>query len=179
MLSQLNTEDAFEFYRSFIEWYCERKPQTSYLEIGCNAGWLTARIARTATLSVGVDIEDFSDTWDKHREVNPETLVFEHSSSDDFFAQANGKFDCIFLDGSHEYYQVSRDIHHSLNILTDDGIIVVHDTYPPDEEHTSPKLCGTAWKAVRDSSALDTIQIFTFPVRFGLTLISPRPVRLW
>lgn len=185
LLSQLNTEDAFEFYRSFIEWYCARRPQTSYLEIGCNEGWLTARIAKTATLAVGVDIVDYSDTWTKHREVNPETLVFEHSSSDDFFKKANGKFDCIFLDGSHQLDQVFRDINNAQNHLTEDGIIIVHDTFPPDKEHTSPNLCGNAYRAIEELEAdisignITGLQIFTFPVRFGLTLISPRPILPW
>jgi len=54
--------------------------------------------------------------------------------SDVFFKNielpGGNKFDIIFIDGLHEEGQTDRDIKNSLNYLTDDGIIVCHDTLP-------------------------------------------------
>ena len=51
-------------------------------------------------------------------------------TSDEFFSKNNEKFDCIFIDGLHEYEQVCRDISNSLKILNKNGIILLHDCLP-------------------------------------------------
>lgn len=176
MLSELPTDKAFEFYRSFLEWYLERREgQGVYWEIGCNQGWVAARLAPRAKSVVAVDIAKFTE-WEHLRYSN---LTFMNYTSDEFFQLHAGMLeapDVIFIDGSHEAKQVESDIRYSLKFLAPGGLIVVHDTYPPDAGHTSPQLCGDAYKAilrVRDLPSLD-LQVFTFPVRFGVTLIAPR-----
>lgn len=51
-------------------------------------------------------------------------------TSDEFFLENKISFDCIFIDGLHEYDQVKKDINNSLNHLNDGGIIFVHDCLP-------------------------------------------------
>ena len=43
--------------------------------------------------------------------------------SDDFFLQNKQSFDCIFIDGLHEYDQVCKDLENSLNCVNEKGII--------------------------------------------------------
>lgn len=175
LLKDLATEDAFEFCRTLIEWYAQQKGhgEATYLEIGCNRGWLTGRIAPLVKHAVGVDIK-FFDEW---LAIDANNVMFVNESSDDFFDHhsKDSLYDIIFLDGSHEQVQVERDIVNSLEHLTEDGIILVHDTIPPDVVHESPTLCDNAYKAIPNIARwMPDLQIFTFPVRFGLTLISPR-----
>lgn len=176
LLKDLATEDAFEFCRTLIEWYAQQKGhgEATYLEIGCNRGWLTGRIAPLVKHAVGVDIK-FFDEW---LAIDANNVIFVNESSDDFFDHHSKDelYDIIFLDGSHEAEQVTRDIGNSLDHLTEDGIILVHDTFPPDKAHESPVLCDNAYLAIEHAHIVRGfgLQIFTFPVRFGLTLISPR-----
>jgi hypothetical protein len=87
-------------------------------------------------------------------------------TSDEFFEQldfgnldkdSNYKWDVIFIDGLHLSYQVDRDITNSLNHLSENGIIVVHDCNPPTLHHAREDYSnydtpakgiwnGTVWK---------------------------------
>lgn len=74
-----------------------------------------------------------------------ENLAKYKFTSDDFFNELSEsnldkdpeyKWDVIFIDGLHYADQVERDIHNSLNHLSDRGIIFVHDCNPPNEYYS-------------------------------------------
>jgi hypothetical protein len=89
-------------------------------------------------------------------------------TSDDFFKKLESgildkkpenKWDIIFIDGLHIADQVERDVINSLNHLSDQGTIIVHDCNPPTEyharfsysDHRTPagdQWNGTVWKAI-------------------------------
>lgn len=80
-------------------------------------------------------------------------------TSDDFFKFNENKYDIIFIDGLHIDEQVYRDILNSLNSLSDNGTIVLHDCNPPTIYHaredygdnSTPATGfwnGTTWKAI-------------------------------
>lgn len=89
-------------------------------------------------------------------------------TSDDFFRllesgsldkKNNFKWDLIFIDGLHTSYQVERDIRNSLNHLSENGTIVLHDCSPATEYHARADYYdhntiafdvwnGTVWKAI-------------------------------
>ena len=97
-------------------------------------------------------------------ELNPADFKMK---SDEFFLQLNEnklsisndiKFDIIFIDGLHLAYQVEKDISNSIQFLSENGFIVMHDCNPPTEFHAretydfviSPAdgfWNGTTWKA--------------------------------
>lgn len=61
-------------------------------------------------------------------------------TSDEFFELIKGKdikYDIVFIDGLHHSEQVDKDITNSLENLTDEGIIVLHDCNPPTEGHAA------------------------------------------
>ena len=79
-------------------------------------------------------------------------------TSDEFFTllkDKDVKYDIIFVDGEHLYYQAKIDVLNSLNHLTDNGTIVMHDCSPPTEWHQrgvekwdgNEAWNGTVWKA--------------------------------
>ena len=53
-------------------------------------------------------------------------------TSDTFFSQIEKalKFDVIFIDGLHTYYQCQKDVVNSLNHLNNNGVIFIHDLLP-------------------------------------------------
>lgn len=80
-------------------------------------------------------------------------------TSDEFFTQNKVKYDLIFIDGLHIDDQAYRDIVNSLDSLTENGTIVLHDCNPPTIHHAREDYYytstpaggywnGTTWKAV-------------------------------
>mgnify|MGYP001162675066 CR=1 FL=1 len=77
-------------------------------------------------------------------------------SSDIFFKSNKKCFDIIFIDGLHLEEQVDKDIANSLNYLSNDGFVIMHDCNPPTEFHQRdnyevngkfPPWNGTVWKS--------------------------------
>ena len=68
------------------------------------------------------------------------------------FLDEDKKYDLIFIDGLHHADQVKRDINNSLNHLSDNGIIMMHDCNPQTKEsQIVPRQISTwhgdVWKA--------------------------------
>ncbi len=78
-------------------------------------------------------------------------------TSDEFFDLIKGhdiKYDIIFIDGLHYSEQVDKDIDNALNHLVDNGIIVMHDCSPIDEESTFVPRQTAVWHGDVYKSAL-------------------------
>jgi hypothetical protein len=97
---------------------------------------------------------------------NIENNVDYQYTSDDFFKLLENKelnlssiykWDIIFIDGLHISTQVEKDIINSLNHLSENGTIVLHDCNPPDLWHAREDFIingiayawnGTVWKSI-------------------------------
>lgn len=57
-------------------------------------------------------------------------------TSDEMFNTISGdkKWDIVFIDGLHEGNQVMKDLFNTMKHLSDDGIILIHDSIPENEE---------------------------------------------
>jgi hypothetical protein len=115
----------------------------NYLEIGVRDGRNYDKII--IKNKTGVDPEPT-------KEINNLKKV----TSDVFFENNKEFFDIIFIDGLHIEQQVDKDINNSLNFLSNDGYIVMHDCNPPTEFHQResyevngkfPPWNGTVWKS--------------------------------
>ena len=97
-----------------------------YLEIGCDRNQVFFSVP--CDTKVGVD---------------PQRGGSIRKTSDEFFATNTDQFDCIFVDGLHEYGQLYRDLKNALNSLGEGGVVLIHDMIPRDwsEEHV-PQLAG-------------------------------------
>jgi len=75
------------------------------------------------------------------------------------------KFDLVFIDAWHEYKNTIEDIQLALRLTTGDGIVLIHDCSPWNEEHALPKLpaecksgrCDRPWSGVTYAAFLDTV----------------------
>ena len=169
MYPNLDSANAFEFYRTFFDWYC-KWANPHYLEVGCGEGGLTGRLASYCKSATGIDVSRYP-TWTEYQERTKCRLI--QISSDEYFKSINPSitYDLIFIDADHTDSQVIIDFENSLMRLSPDGLIALHDTYPPNEEATGPAACGTAWRARILYLESLNLQVFTFPVTFGLTLV--------
>lgn len=168
---ELEPYRAFEFYKSFLKWYCDWYNPT-YLEIGCGSGEIAATL--NIKSGTGVDIVEHPD-WDTY--VNRlDNLLYVKATSDQFFENIGDicdtqEFGLIFIDGDHTYAQVLRDVSNALACLEEGGLIVMHDTYPPTVDHTHPSWSGTAYLAAIELRKRPDLEVYTFPVTFGVTLV--------
>jgi len=105
-------------------------------------------------------------------------------TSDEFFENCNQTYDLVFIDGDHECNQVLRDINNSIQHLSPNGIIFIHDTKPHTElmqrspMPPSEKLCerglwtGDVWKAIAKFRSTRTdFTVRTFNIELGLTIL--------
>jgi len=141
----------------------EKHNYQSYLEIGqgqrfANFDWINSRIR------IGVDP-------DKTMSAAYQT------TSDEFFAKNKDSFDLIFIDGLHEADQVEKDIINALNVLNDNGTIVVHDCNPKTKEmQIVPRQVkywsGDAWKAwVKLRNTRPDLKMFVIDADRGVGII--------
>ena len=112
-----------------IQHFINKTNCKSYLEIGCDKNQIWDHI--DVDTMFGVD---------------PRRGGNMRMTSDEFFKTNNKKFDVAFVDGLHEYSQVSRDVENSLNALNDNGVVIIHDMLPRNEAMADPDvICGGSW----------------------------------
>ncbi len=104
-------------------------------------------------------------------------------TSDEFFLNNNMKFDCIFIDGLHHYEQVIKDIENSINILSSDGIILMHDCLPvslvaQSIPRTEMNWNGDVWKAFVEQRTKNFLDCYTCYADHGIGIILKRNNRL-
>ena len=143
----------------------KKKEYKKYLEIGCFDDELFNYI--NCEKKVGVD------------PVSGGTI---RKTSDQFFSSNKEYFDCIFIDGLHEYKQVRKDITNSLKFLNKGGIILLHDCLPNNYFEQAVPRCpwtwnGDVWKAIVESRKSKDIDVYTCYADFGIGVIMKRPNR--
>jgi hypothetical protein len=140
----------------------KKKNFQSYLEIGC----------------FNNDLFDFI-KCNKKVGVDPYSGGTIRKTSDDFFYSNKDQFDCIFIDGLHEYKQVKKDILNSLKILKPNGIILLHDCLPNTiYNQAMPRVMydwnGDVWKAIVECRTNTEIDTYTCYADFGIGVIVNR-----
>jgi len=117
-------------------------------------------------------------------------------SSEQFFANKADKLfeknslDITLVDGLHTFRQSLQDILNSLNYLNDDGVILVHDCFPPHKAASTPAKsieearlmnipgwddlwCGDVWKSIvyLKKKYSKSLNIVTINDDFGIGVI--------
>ena len=136
----------------------EKNKYNKYLEIGCHNNDVFDQIR---IKKIGVD---------------PISGGNFRGTSDKFFEQNTSNFDCIFIDGLHEYDQVKKDILNSIKFLNKNGIIILHDCLPPSITHQSvPRTRyswnGDVWKAIVEARTWRDVDTYTVLSDQGLGII--------
>ena len=163
-IERFNKKLSFNFPVDIFRWdliqYIINKYNcTSYLEIGCDKDQSFSRIK--INKKVGVD------------PISGGTI---RDTSDNFFIKNKDKFDIIFIDGLHHYEQVIKDIYNSLDILNDNGHILIHDCLPRTIAHQAiPRYRGSwngdVWKSIVELRTKSNLEVFTCEIDFGVGVI--------
>lgn len=110
---------------------------------------------------------------------------FKRLSQGDLSMSPNIKFDVIFIDGLHRSFQVEKDISNSLQYVTDQGFIIVHDCNPASEFHqrenynyiNSPAGTfwnGTTWKGFYKFRHKQDLYSICFDTDWGVGVFSKK-----
>ena len=155
------TQTRFDIINKLIN----SKKFKSYLEIGCQSDVNFSKIK--IEIKVGVD---------------PQSGGTLRMTSDEFFSQNKETFDLIFIDGLHIHEQVLKDIDNSLNVLNENGVILLHDCLPAKIWHqtipqTHSSWNGDVWKSIVQSRTREDIDTYTIKADQGLGLILKRTNR--
>lgn len=116
---------------------------------------------------------------------DPKAKADHIETSDQFFASAKDtsvsfqkpKFDIIFVDGLHHWDQVIKDINNSLEFLSENGSIVVHDCNPKERIHQIvPRISkiwnGDVWIAwIKLRKERDDLDMFVVDSDYGCGVI--------
>lgn len=160
----LETYDHYEIIEHLSKWI---KP-INYLEIGVRHGSVYNLVKNYCEKCYLVDI-NFLDL-----DYTLNTIKFE-MTSDEFFqvVNPNVKFDMVFIDGDHSKEQVLKDFINVSEMVIEDGFVLLHDTYPCDENMELPNHSHNAWEAALHikQNFKDQWEILTLPFNPGLTIM--------
>lgn len=163
----------FHDHMTLIEHMAQWMKPERYLEIGVLNGESLRRVQNHAAECYGVDVA-FG-----RRDFNDNVKLYQ-MPSDDFFAALgpNIKFDMIFIDGLHERSQVYKDFINSKDRIIEDGLIIMHDTYPMDAEMTQPWFCHDAWQAAQQIKIefRNDFEMITLPFNPGISILKKMPI---
>lgn len=140
----------------------DKKRYDNYLEIGCDKDQSFSKIK--VKNKIGVD---------------PVSGGNIRSTSDQFFSSNTSKFDIIFIDGLHHYEQVIKDVNNSLQILNDNGFILLHDCLPRSIAHQAiPRYRGSwngdVWKALVELRTRSDLDTYTCKIDFGVGIVQKK-----
>ena len=141
-----------------INYLIDKNKYKKYLEIGCHNNQVFDKI----------NIEKIG--------VDPVSGGNFKGTSNDFFKKNKSNFDCIFIDGLHEYKQVKKDILNSIKFLNKNGTIILHDCLPKSISHqrvprTRYSWNGDVWKAIVEARTWKNVDTYTVLSDQGLGII--------
>ncbi len=98
--------------------------------------------------------------------------------SEEFIKDFKDEPSIVFLDGEHNYESVKQELDFFLPLLKKDGVMFLHDTFPPHEHHLvkDKQGCkpGTVYRARQDLEKNADVDVLTFPYSahgMGLTIV--------
>lgn len=92
--------------------------------------------------------------------------------TEEFFKINKEKFDVIYIDAGHDLPNVIKDYNNSIKCLKKNGIIIIHDLYPPSEELAStPWYCGDGYKFLNYLNEKKEEKFITYVPDVGITAI--------
>jgi GT2 family glycosyltransferase len=107
--------------------------------------------------------------------------VFIPQTSDDFFKKIGpnvGKFDIIFIDGDHRSEQAYRDVQNAIKLLSQKGVILLHDCNPHTEAmQIVPSIqgewTGDVWKAIAQLRSEGQHSVRVVSSDYGVGIVIP------
>ncbi len=141
-----------------------------YLELGIRKGLCFNVVAPLSGEAYAVDIKDYY----KYIKQN-KNLIWNNIPTYEFLKNHDPKkkFNLVFIDADHSHKASLNDFELVLPLVNNNGIILLHDTYPPSEGFTSPDYCADSYRTaeyIRNNFNKEC-EIVTLPFYFGVSVI--------
>jgi hypothetical protein len=152
----------------FASWI---KPEV-YLEYGVSTGLVLNNVAPYCKRAIGVDLNNFptnSSNIEKH-------IMSTREFGRNLASSGIKKIDMAFIDADHRYLESFQDFQDIYPLLSENGFIFLHDTYPTISKLTEDIFCSDSWKTpflIRKHFA-NECDILTIPICPGLTIVRKR-----
>jgi len=162
--------------RDIINYFINKNQYKSYLEVGLYGA------SRT--------FDHINCKFKNSIDPNPACKAEFEMTSDEFFSKLDNnelsispsfKWDIVFLDGDHHYSTVDRDIQNSLNHLSENGTIIMHDCLYGDNTITRANPRGTnVWKSwVKLRCSRTDLKMYVVNIDWGVGIIHHGEQNIW
>jgi len=163
-------DDHVKAVKAIAEGLHDAKVLNRYLELGVRKGPCFNAVAPLADQAYAVDIDDCYN----HIKYN-KNLIWYHGTTTEFLTthDMDKKFDMVFIDADHSHEASLNDFKLVLPLVNDNGLILLHDTYPTAEELLSSSYCSDTYKTaayIRKNFVVEC-EIVTLPFYFGVSII--------
>ena len=142
--TEFKYDDWFSFNIPKWEFCLKDLEKVRYLEVGCFEGRSTIFVGKFFKEINSIDVVDTFKGSDEHANMEIDfDIVFKNfknntnflqdkmtihiKDSDSFFKNNNKKFNLCYIDGSHLYENVKRDLFNAYECLDENGIIICDD----------------------------------------------------
>jgi hypothetical protein len=141
-----------------------------YLELGIRKGFCFNAIAPLSSEAYAVDTGNYY----KYVKQN-KNLVWNNVRTDNFLKNhdPNRKFDLVFIDANHNHKDSLNDFKLVLPLVNNNGIILLHDTYPPSKAFIDPGYCADSYKTAEyiRNNFKQECEIVTLPFCYGVSVV--------
>lgn len=144
------------------------------IEVGVSKGRTTRILSANCSNVYAIDIDPSALSYiDKLNNVSFINKESRHALAE-LLPKLRNNVDFIFVDGDHRADAVMLDVEISLQLLSDTGLLVLHDTYPKDYSFISEKneWCGDSYKVPNlIENKFKEVRLVTLPTHPGLTIV--------
>jgi len=156
-------------HSKIVKMIAEGLQSRRYLELGVKNGDTFNVVAPIVEQAYAVDISEKSYEKIKHNE----NSFWFHMSTDEFIKNNDRYFDLVFIDACHSHEQSLKDFLGISSFVNDNGLILLHDTYPRNTNMLQFDRCGevyrTAWY-IRQNMR-ENFEIVTLPFYHGISIV--------
>ncbi|MFX1538180.1 MAG: class I SAM-dependent methyltransferase [Promethearchaeota archaeon] len=141
-----------------------------YLELGVRQGNCFNVIAPLSKEAYAVDIKNCYKKIKANR-----NLIWNYMSTNEFLKNHNPerKFDLVFIDAEHSHKGSLSDFKLVFPLVNENGIILLHDTYPANKQLTEPGYCSDSYKTALyiKRNFNKECEIVTLPFYYGISIV--------
>ena len=174
IILRLSKDPGNNWHEKFIVHLAAVLRPKVYVELGLYHCELFNSVIPFADRLIGVDLAPEAGTFMKS---SPKVEFFGMRTTEyaRIAKREKLKIDFLFIDADHSKESVLADFESFFPLVSDQGVILFHDSYPKDKKFTEPGYCGDGYKAIEQITRnAKGYEIMTLPLHPGLTLCRKR-----
>ncbi len=173
-----NNKIKLNWHEDFIVQLASILRPKIYMELGLYQCVLFNRMIPFADMLIGVDCSSDAGKF----MLKSEKTKFICQKTDEYIQHLKRKpvkINLLFIDANHTSESVLSDFKNYFPFVADQGIILLHDSYPKNKTQATPDYCGDGYKTIEKISKNNPdYEIVTLPIVPGLSICRKRKKHL-